>query len=87
VASKPSSRVDRSPEIRGIKLKAFLTALMALLSIFVFALGCVRNNVLWLWIAFICSLVSGVFVQLFLDRKKRMMLHAITRKKTPPHQS
>jgi len=53
-----------------MKLKTFLTAVMSLLSIFVFGLGGVRKNVLWLWIGFICSLVSGVFVQLFIDRKK-----------------
>jgi hypothetical protein len=29
-----------------------------------------QQNVLWLWIGFVCALVSGVFVQLFLSRIK-----------------
>jgi hypothetical protein len=87
VANGPSSKFDHPSEIRGIGLKSFLTALMGLLSILVFGLGCIRNNVLWLWIAFICSLVSGIFVQLLLDRKKNtMLLHPVTDKKTLPHQ-
>jgi len=70
MASRPSSKIRSSTRDRGMKLKTFLTAVMSLLSIFVFGLGGVRKNVLWLWIGFICSLVSGVFVQLFIDRKK-----------------
>ena len=60
-----------SPTQSGMKLKAFLTAVMALLSVLVFGLGWERKSVLWLWIGFICSLVSGVFVQLFIDRRKK----------------
>ena len=48
----------------GMKLKAFLTTLMALLSLLVFGLGYERRDMLWMWVGFICVLVSGVFVQL-----------------------
>jgi preprotein translocase subunit SecF len=54
-----------------MKLKTFLTSVMGLLSLLVFGLGCIRRNVLWLWIGFICALVSGIFVQLLIDRKKK----------------
>lgn len=53
-----------------MKLKAFLTTLMALLSLLVFGLGYERRDMLWMWVGFICVLVSGVFVQLFIDRQK-----------------
>jgi hypothetical protein len=53
-----------------MRLKAFLTTVMSLLSLLVFFLGCVRSNVLWTWVGFVCAVVSGVFVQLFIDRKK-----------------
>jgi hypothetical protein len=53
-----------------MKLKTFLTAVMSLLSILVLGLGGARRNVFWLWIGFVCSLVSGVFVQLFINRIK-----------------
>lgn len=69
MASRPSTEAARSSD-RGIKLKAFLTTVMSLLSIFVFGLGCMRNDVLWSWMGFICALVSGVFVQMFLDRRR-----------------
>jgi hypothetical protein len=69
MVSRPSSEAA-SPSDRGMKLKAFLTTVMSLLSILVFGLGCVRNDVLWSWTGFICALVSGIFVQMFLDRKK-----------------
>jgi hypothetical protein len=53
-----------------MKLKTFLTAVMSLLSILVLGLGGARRNVFWLWIGFVCALVSGVFVQLFINRIK-----------------
>ncbi len=53
-----------------MKLKAFLTTVMSLLSVFLLGLASVRRNVLWLWIGFICALISGVFVQLFINRIK-----------------
>jgi hypothetical protein len=52
-------------------LKAFLTTVMGLLSVLVFGLALWQNNVLWLWLGFICSLISGIFMQLFIDRKKK----------------
>ncbi len=69
MASRPSSDAAR-PSDRGMKPKAFLTTVMSLLSIVVFGLGCIRNDVLWSWMGFICALVSGIFVQMFLDRKR-----------------
>lgn len=53
-----------------MKLKTFLTAVMSVLSILVLGLGGVRRSVLWLWIGFICCVISGVFVQLFINRIK-----------------
>ncbi len=53
-----------------MKLKTFLTAVMSLLSVLVLLLGGVRRDVLWLWIGFACCLVSGVFIQLFINRIK-----------------
>lgn len=61
---------DASVPGHGMRLKAFLTTVMSLLSLFVFWLGCVRNDVLWSWLGFLCALVSGIFVQLFINRKK-----------------
>jgi len=54
----------------GMKLKAFLTTVMSLLSILVTGLGGIEKDVLWLWVGFICCLVSGVFIQLFINRVK-----------------
>ena len=70
MASRPSSKIRSSTPDRGMKLKSFLTAVMSLLSLLVFGLGGARRNVFWLWIGFVCCLVSGVFVQLFIDRIK-----------------
>jgi ABC-type multidrug transport system permease subunit len=55
-----------------MKLKALLTTVMFLLSILVLGLGLIRKNVLWMWIGFICFLISGIFLQLFIDRKRNM---------------
>jgi hypothetical protein len=55
----------------GTTLKPFLATVMGLLSLLVFFLGLVRASVFWLWIAFICALVSGVFIQLSIVRKKK----------------
>jgi len=66
-----SSKFRSSTRDRGMKLKTFLTTVMSLLSILVLGLGGVRKNVFWLWIGFVCSLVSGVFVQLFINRVKK----------------
>ena len=51
-------------------LKAFLTAMMGILTILVFGLGLERQDATWLWIAFVCALVSGIFVQLLINRTK-----------------
>ncbi len=53
-----------------MKLKSFLTTVMSLLSILVVGLGGIRKNAFWLWVGFICCLISGVFVQLFINRIK-----------------
>jgi hypothetical protein len=53
-----------------MKLKPVLATVMGLLSLLVFFLGMVRGSVFWLWIAFICLLVSGIFIQLVIVRKK-----------------
>jgi hypothetical protein len=44
---------------------------MGLLSVFVFGMACDERDVFWLWVSFICSIVSGIFVQLWLNREKR----------------
>ena len=59
------------PQQSRMKPKAFLTTVMALLSILVFGLGFERRNMLWMWIGFVCALVAGIFVQLFIDRRKK----------------
>jgi hypothetical protein len=43
---------------------------MSLLSVLVFGLGAMQRDALWLWIGFICCLISGVFIQLFINRIK-----------------
>lgn len=78
MANQPSSHIafsgsapTASPKQSGMRLKALLTSVMALLSVLVFGLACDQKNILWLWIGFICALVSGIFVQMFIDRKKK----------------
>jgi hypothetical protein len=51
-------------------VKTFLTAVMSLLSLLVVLLAGFLKDVLWLWIGFLCCLISGVFIQLFLNRIK-----------------
>jgi hypothetical protein len=43
---------------------------MSVLSVLVLGLGGMRRDVLWLFIGFVCALVSGVFIQLFINRVK-----------------
>lgn len=43
---------------------------MSLLSILVFGLGVMQRDGLWLWIGFAGCLISGVFIQLFINRIK-----------------
>jgi len=47
-----------------------LTAVMSLLSLLVVLLAGFLKDVMWLWIGFVCCLISGVFIQLFLNRVK-----------------
>ena len=70
MSSQPSSKIDSSTREWGMRLKSLLTAVMSLLSILVVGLGGVRKDVFWLWIGFICCLISGFFVQLFINRIK-----------------
>jgi ABC-type multidrug transport system permease subunit len=51
-------------------LKAFLIGVMFVLSILVFGLSLEYKSVLWLWIGFVCALVSGFFVQCLINRNK-----------------
>ena len=46
-----------------MRLKTFLAVVMSLRSLVVFGLGCLQKDVFWLWIGFVCALVSGVFLQ------------------------
>ena len=55
---------------RGLTIKTFLTATMSLLSVLVFGLGAIQRDPFWLWIGFLCCLISGVFIQLFINRIK-----------------
>jgi hypothetical protein len=43
---------------------------MFVLSILVFGLSLEYKSVLWLWIGFVCALVSGFFVQCLINRNK-----------------
>ncbi len=79
MASRPSPQSDlprqlpdpaASSKRSGRRLKAFLTTVMALLSVLVLGLGFQSRNTLWLWIGFVCALISGVFVQLFLSHRE-----------------
>jgi hypothetical protein len=67
---QPSSQNSPSTRNWGMTLKTFLTAVMSLLSILVVGLGGFHKDAFWLWIGFVCCLVSGVFIQLFINRIK-----------------
>ena len=68
--SDPDVHRVSSPRESGLAVKAFLTAAMALLSLLVLLLACLQQDVFWLWLGFPCALVSGFFVQMFIERKK-----------------
>jgi len=70
MTSQPYSKIRPSARDWGMTLKTFLTTVMSLLSILVVGLGGFQKDVFWLWIGFGCCLVSGVFVQLFINRIK-----------------
>jgi energy-coupling factor transporter transmembrane protein EcfT len=54
-----------------MKLKGFLTAVMSLLSLLVFFLAGLQRNIFWLWVSFLCVLISGIFVQLWINRREQ----------------
>ena len=70
MSTQPSSEIRPSTRDWGMTAKTILTAIMSLLSLLVTGLGLVEKDVLWLWIGFIGCLVSGVFIQLFINRIK-----------------
>ncbi len=70
MSTQPSSEIRPPTRDWGMTAKTVLTAIMSLLSILVTGLGLMEKDVLWLWIGFIGCLVSGVFIQLFINRIK-----------------
>ena len=70
MTSQPYSKIRPSTRDWGMTLKTLLSAVMSLLSLLVVGLGGFQKDVFWLWIGFVCCLVSGVFVQLFINRIK-----------------
>jgi len=52
-------------------LRASLTTVMCLLSLLVLFLGLIRHSVFWLWVGFVCALISGVFLQLLISRREK----------------
>ena len=52
-------------------LRASLTTVMCLLSLLVLFLGLIRHSVFWLWVGFVCALISGVFLQLLIGRREK----------------
>jgi len=70
MSTQPSSEIRPSTRDWGMTAKTVLTAIMSLLSLLVTGLGLMEKDALWLWIGFIGCLVSGVFIQLFINRIK-----------------
>ncbi len=70
MSTQPSSEIRPSTRDWSMTAKTVLTSIMSLLSILVTGLGLMEKDVLWLWIGFIGCLVSGVFIQLFINRIK-----------------
>jgi preprotein translocase subunit SecF len=52
-------------------LRAFLTTVMCLLSLLVLFLGLIVHSAFWLWVGFVCALISGIFLQLFISRREK----------------
>jgi len=65
-----SHKIPSTAQDWGLRLKTVLTTLMSLLSLLVVLLGGMQRDVLWLWIGFVCCLISGVFIQLFISHIK-----------------
>ena len=63
--------IPATPKDTGNRIKAFLTTVMGLLSLLVFGLALAGKSTLWLWISFACALISGIFVQILLQRRER----------------
>jgi hypothetical protein len=70
MTNQPASETHPSTPDWGLKLKTVLTTMMSILSLLVVLLGGMQKDVLWLWIGFVCCLISGVFIQLFITRIK-----------------
>jgi hypothetical protein len=70
MTTEPLAEVHPSTRDWGMQLKTFLTTMMSVLSLLVVLLGGMQKDVLWLWIGFVCCLISGVFIQLFITRIK-----------------
>lgn len=70
MTNQPSSEVRPPGHDWGMKLKTVLTTVMSVLSLLVVLLGGMQKDVLWLWIGFVCCLISGVFIQLFITHIK-----------------
>lgn len=51
--------------------RVFLTAVMCLLSLLVMFLGLIDQSALWLWVGFVCALISGIFLQLLISRREK----------------
>ncbi len=72
--TQPSSQIratsSQSSRDLSLTLKAVLTTTMSLLSILVIGLGAMQRDAVWLWIGFGCCLISGVFIQLAINRIK-----------------
>ncbi len=44
---------------------------MSLLTVLVFGVACALRNAFWMWMGFLCALISGVFIQELIERKKK----------------
>jgi 4-hydroxybenzoate polyprenyltransferase len=53
------------------KGKIYLVVVIWLVSLLTFGVGCVHRNVHYLWIGFIASIFSGIFIQPLFDKNKR----------------
>lgn len=70
MASQQSTQIRSPGPDWGMRVKTFLTAVMSLLSVLVIGIAGIERDVMWLWIGFVCCLISGVFIQLFINRIK-----------------
>lgn len=54
-----------------MRIRTFLTTTMSLLTVLVFGVACALRNTFWMWIGFLCTLISGVFIQQLILRRKK----------------